>query len=210
MFFGEFLPIAIGMTYKNNNKAQMKIPKFNRSDLIFLGIILILLFTPIGTFMKVQFNRLIAFSPGAIEASKREVLSDYNWQLVGQDGQMFDLNEAKGKVILINYWATWCPPCIAEMPYLDGLYKDYKDKVVFLFVSDEDMPTTQAFLHKKGYSLTSTRPVSSPPKILETHSLPTTYLINKKGEIVVKKTGSADWDSKSFRAMLDELVEFED
>lgn len=184
----------------------MKITKPNRSDLIFLGIILIFLFTPIGTFLKVQFNRLIAFSPSEIEASQREVLSDYNWQLVGQDGQMFDLNEAKGKVILINYWATWCPPCIAEMPYLDELYKDYKDKVVFLFVSNEDASVTQAFLNKKGYVLSAMKPLTSSPKLLETNSLPTTYLIDKKGQIVVKKTGSADWDSQSFRSILDALL----
>jgi thiol-disulfide isomerase/thioredoxin len=188
----------------------MKISKPNRSDLIFIGIILILLFTPIGTFLKIQFNRLIAFSPSEIEASKREVLSDYNWQLVGQDGQMFDLNNAKGKVILINFWATWCPPCIAEMPYLDGLYRDYKDKVVFLFVSNEDASTTQAFLNKKGYALTSIKPISYSPKLLETNSLPTTYLIDKKGGIVIKKTGSADWNSQSFRKTLDELVASEE
>ncbi|PJB12259.1 MAG: thiol-disulfide oxidoreductase [Flavobacteriales bacterium CG_4_9_14_3_um_filter_40_17] len=184
----------------------MKIPKPNRSDLIFLGIILIFVFTPIGTFLKVQFNRLIAFSPSEIQASKREALTDYNWQLVGQDGQRFDLKQAKGKVILINYWATWCPPCIAEMHYLDGLYKDYKDKVIFLFISNEDASITRAFLNKKGYELTSTRPVSPPPKLLETNSLPTTYLIDKKGWIVIKKTGSADWNSENTRKMLDELL----
>lgn len=188
----------------------MKIPKPNRSDLIFLGIILIFLFTPIGTFLKIQFNRLIAFSPSAIEASKREVLLDYNWQLVGKDGQMFDLNDAKGKVVLINYWATWCPPCIAEMPYLDELYKDYKDKVVFLFVSNEGAQTTQNFLDKKGFEIPSMSPMNTPPKLLETNSLPTTYLIGKKGEIVVKKTGSADWDSENTRELLDELVNYKD
>jgi thiol-disulfide isomerase/thioredoxin len=120
------------------------------------------------------------------------------------------LNNAKGKVILINFWATWCPPCIAEMPYLDGLYRDYKDKVVFLFVSNEDASTTQAFLNKKGYALTSIKPISYSPKLLETNSLPTTYLIDKKGGIVIKKTGSADWNSQSFRKTLDELVASEE
>lgn len=184
----------------------MKIPKPKRSDLIFVGVILIFLFTPIGTFFKVQFNRLIAFSPSKIEASKMETLVDYNWLLIGEDGQKFNMNEAKGKVVLINYWATWCPPCVAEMPYLDELYKDYKDKVVFLFVSNENASTTRAFLHKKGYALTSTSPLSSPSKLLQTNVLPTTFLIDKSGKIVVKNTGSANWDSEDTRKLIDELL----
>ena len=55
------------------------------------------------------------------------MLSNYNWTLRDISETDFDFNTAKGKVVVINFWATWCPPCIAEMPSLDLLYQNYKN-----------------------------------------------------------------------------------
>jgi len=58
---------------------------------------------------------LIILKPSVIDINERETLSNYNWKLKNQSGKILDFNEAKEKVIVINFWATWCPPCIAEM-----------------------------------------------------------------------------------------------
>ena len=103
-------------------------------------------------------------------------------------------------------WATWCPPCVAEMPSLQDLYNDYKDQVVFVFVTSEGAEKVTPFMEKNNYNLPIYNMMSKEPDLLSTQSIPTTYLINKKGEIVIKKTGAANWNSTKVRNQLDELI----
>jgi len=86
------------------------------------------------------------------------------------------------------------------------LYNDYKEKVVFLFVTNDDWETVQKFLTKNNYHLPIYNPLTQPPKELISNSIPTTYVINKQGKIVVQKTGAASWNSKTTRKMLDKLL----
>ncbi len=184
----------------------MKLNKSQRSNLIFLVLIVVLIFTPVGKHAKILVNRLLAFSPAVTKVENREVVKNYNWELRSLDGSSFNLNAAKEKVVLVNLWATWCPPCIAEMPSLQKLYDDYKDKVVFLFVSDEADAVINDFLTKKEYTMPVFHSRSKTPETLFSKSIPATYLINKKGEIVISKKGAADWNSKKVRTLIDELL----
>jgi len=171
---------------------------------ILFGIIIILLFIPqTGKPIRVFVSRLFAFSPSIESEDKREVLSDYNWQLADLEGNPIDFNQYKGKKIVLNFWATWCPPCVAEMPSMQALYNDYKDKAVFLFVANDDDEAIQKFLTKGNYAIPVYRELTLAPKLLQTNSLPTTYIINEKGEIVIDKTGAADWNSDKVRALLE-------
>jgi len=95
---------------------------------------------------------LALFSPSVTSNSNREVLANYNWDLKSIDGTNYNLSNAEGKVLLVNFWATWCPPCIAEMPALQELQNDYKDTVEFVFVSNEASETIQTFLDKNNYT----------------------------------------------------------
>lgn len=181
--------------------------KLNRSDLIFLGLLGLLIFTPAGTFLKVQVNRLLAFAPSSIEVDKRETLNDYNWSLEDAQGNRLNFNNFKDKPTLINFWATWCPPCIAEMPDLNRLYNLYKDKVNFVFVSTEDAETVESFLNKNQYNFKSLKPLGPPPGLLQSSALPTTYLLGANGVIIIKKTGAANWDHERVKDLLNELIE---
>ncbi len=107
-----------------------------------------LLFSPLGTFLKVQVSRFLSFSPKTIEVSEQKNLSTYQWQLLDSNGNTVSLAEYKGKIIFVNFWATWCPPCIAEMPSMNKLYADYQMKVVFLFVTTDSFEKANAFLVK--------------------------------------------------------------
>ncbi len=122
------------------------------------------------------------------------------------DGGTANFSEAKGKVIVLNFWATWCPPCVAEMPSFQKLYDDFGNEVEFYFVSQEEEGPLKRFLEKKGYDLPVYRSLSYIPEQLVSNSLPTTYVISKSGDIVVEKTGAADWNTEGFRQLLRELL----
>lgn len=168
--------------------------------IIFLGL---LLFSPLGTFIKVQINRLIVFSPKTIQVQDQKMLSSYQWQLLDANGKQVSLKNYRGKVIFINFWATWCPPCIAEMPSLQKLYNDYQDKIVFLFVTSDSFEKSKAFLKKEELDLPIYQAITKPPLEMESSTIPATYVIDKQGNIIVAKIGTANWNSDSFRDKLD-------
>ncbi|MGI9546409.1 MAG: TlpA family protein disulfide reductase [Flavobacteriaceae bacterium] len=171
--------------------------------LIFLALIL---FTPLGFHVKVFVNRIISFSPAPIEERKQEILESYDWRFQNRQGGEFNLSEAEGKVVLINFWATWCPPCVAEMPDLNELYQDYSDEVVFLFVARDKKSSVDTFMKKHTYDLPVYFEKGTTPVQLQTNSLPTTYILDKKRTIIVAKTGAASWNSTTTRRLIDGLI----
>lgn len=185
----------------------MKKPKLTSSNIIFLIVIALLIIPqtrqPIQIFLH---KGLALISPSVISESNQEAITDFNWKLIDQDGKPYNFQDAKGKVVFINFWATWCPPCIAEMPSIESLYKDYEDKVVFLLVSNEKPETIKIFTNKNNYSFNFYNPISDTPSSFETRSIPKTYLIDKQGNIVMDKGGAANWNSDSVRAVLDKLL----
>jgi thiol-disulfide isomerase/thioredoxin len=135
-------------------------------------------------------------------------LSDetFSWQLADMQGNPVVLSDYRGQVIFINYWATWCAPCLAEMGQLEKLRDAYNNKVQFLLVSNESKTVIQQLMDKKGVNLPVFVPHSQYPDQLESSVLPTSFLINKKGQLVMKKTGVAQWNSKKVKSILDNLL----
>tara|TARA_R110002072_G_scaffold16233_3_gene63887 strand:- start:78567 stop:79130 length:564 start_codon:yes stop_codon:yes gene_type:complete len=180
--------------------------KKNVSTILIL-IFLALLFIPqTGMPIRVFFNRLIAFSPSEIDTDEQVELSDYNWPLRSLEGENKNLETSEGKVVLVNIWATWCPPCVAEMPSMQKLFDAYKDQVDFYFVSLENPETIQRFMTKKNYTFPAFTTNNVFPKELETGTFPTTYVISKSGKIVIDKEGAADWNSDAVHQTLDALL----
>lgn len=128
------------------------------------------------------------------------------WSLVDLDGNHVKLGDFEGKVMLINLWATWCPPCRAEMPSLEKLYADYGSKVEFLLVSNENPEPIREYIEKKKYTFPVYLTLSAPPASMETKSIPTTFILNKDGQQVFNKSGAFDWNSKKVRDYLDALL----
>ncbi len=185
---------------------MMSFLKKNWSTLVLVALVALLFIPQTGTPIKVFFNRLIAFSPSEISEDKQESLSDYNWKLQDLEGNSKNFTSAEEKVTLVNVWATWCPPCLAEMPSMQALYNRYGNQVSFYFVSMEDTEILLHFVNKKEYSFPVYTTQDNFPKPLETNSFPTTYLISKNGKIIINKKGAADWDSESVREIIDALV----
>lgn len=180
----------------------MKITKKSIYNLLFIIFIGLVLYPPTKTF----FIRLLSFSPSIIKSEKRVVLENYDWSLKGLNTNDIHFNSFKGKVVFINFWATWCPPCVAEIPSIQNLYNDYKDKIVFLFISNEKWEVINAFYSENNYDLPTYNSVNNLPKMFQVNSIPTSFVINKKGEVVVNKNGAADWNSSKFRSLLNELI----
>lgn len=182
---------------------NFKLNKKSISNIVFVIAIGVLLYPP----SRESFMRQIAFAPSVTEVEKSEKLSSYDWDLKGLNAESINFKELENKVVFVNFWTTWCPPCRAELPMIQKLYADYKDKVAFVFVTNEDWPKVQEFFNKNNYDLPAYNAVSAPPNsFTETNSIPATYLIDKKGNILIAKTGSADWNSRKIRNLLDELV----
>ena len=184
----------------------MKIFKNQWSNIIIAVVILAMIIPGTRKPIQIFVNKLLAFSPSVTSEEKRESITDYNWVLEKNNKDRKEFSDLKGKVILVNFWATWCPPCIAEMPSFELLYRDYHNKIEFLFVSNEDHETVRGFLDRKKYSIPAYRPLSEAPKPLNGSTLPTTYLISSTGKIVIMKVGSANWNSESVRKTIDKLL----
>ncbi|WP_028888555.1 TlpA family protein disulfide reductase [Tenacibaculum ovolyticum] len=180
----------------------MKFTRKTISNIVFVVIIGLLIYPP----TKVYFIRLISFSPSTIKVEEREELKRYDWNLQGLNTESIDFNKTKGKVVFVNFWATWCPPCRAEMPSIQDLYDDYKDRVTFIFVSNENWKTIDDFYKKNSYDLPTYNTTSNIPTQLKTKSIPATFILDKKSAIVMQKKGAADWNSKKVRTLLDELI----
>jgi thiol-disulfide isomerase/thioredoxin len=118
--------------------------------------------------------------------------------LQGTDGKILELNELKGKVVFINFWATWCPPCIAEMPSINQLQEKLKDnkEIVFLMVdADNDFSKSMPFLVKHHLNFKLYQAASAIPATLLDNSLPTTVIFDKNGEMVFRHEGGADYSN---------------
>lgn len=184
----------------------MKFIKKQKFNLIFLAILGIIVFTPLGFHIRVLFSTYIHFNPNQIEEDKQIKISSYNWQLTNLSDHLVNLNTFGNKVIIINFWATWCPPCVAEMPSLQKLYDQYKDEVVFLYVANDQKDKVTNFLTDHHFSFPVFFELSPPPSELITHSIPTTFILSKEGKIVIEKRGTANWNSEKIHTLLDKLI----
>jgi thiol-disulfide isomerase/thioredoxin len=187
-----------------------QLKRFKTSSIIFIVIIALMIIPqtrqPIQIFLQKGIAMVV--KPSVIDASERLKLSSYDWKLQDINGEVFNFSSGEGKVVVINFWATWCPPCIAEMPSLDKLYQQYEanDAVVFLFVSNEDTAVIRDFITEKGFRFNAFQSTTQYLKEFDVSSIPRTFIISKQGEIVIDKYGVADWNSDTVKETIDELL----
>lgn len=115
----------------------------------------------------------------------------------------------KGKVVFINFWASWCPPCRAEMPSLNELYKKLKDddRFVFLFMNeDDDKMKAKQYLDKNQFDIPLFSRSGNIPTKIFSGTLPTTIVLNKERLIVLQHTGMAGYNTDDFIKQLKELL----
>jgi peroxiredoxin len=138
---------------------------------------------------------------------KARVLEDFTAQSLG--GSSLRLSDLKGKIVLLNFWATWCPPCRAEMPAIEKLWAKEKDKaftIVGVSVGEEPA-TVKDFIARQGYSYPIfVDPSGALGSAFGARSIPTTYVLDKSGSAIAGKVGGAPYDSPEAIAIFSELA----
>jgi len=182
--------------------------KKNAGSILFYAVILIFIFSPTAKAWLLQGIISTGFFKAEI---KKEQPKDFSvapaFSFTDRNGNTITSESLKGKVVFINFWATWCPPCRAEMPSLDKLYKDLQsdDHLVFLFVNeDEDTQKAIKYIENNNFSIPLYNRLSVSAEIFS-GTLPTTIVLNKEGKIVLKHEGMADYDNEKFIKQLKEL-----
>lgn len=148
----------------------------------------------------------IYFKRAKVEKLDPEKAPDFTFP--DMNNKKVSLSDFKGKVVLLNFWTTWCGPCVEEMPSLESLYRELQgDDFALLAVNlrEKEKPVRQ-FLEKNQLTL---------PVLLDTHgqgmssygvwSIPATYIIDKKGYLVGRAIGLRDWNSKAVKELIRSL-----
>jgi peroxiredoxin len=133
-----------------------------------------------------------------------------DFSLKDLNGKEVEIKQFKGKIIFLNFWATWCGPCKEEMPGMELLHRQFKEKnfvLLTISVDYEGIKPVQEFINKHHYTF----PVLLDPKgetldLFEVKGIPTTFLIDKKGKMVGKAIGPRDWKSVEVVSLLNLLI----
>lgn len=184
----------------------MKRKKVNLFWLFSLALMALLLFTPLGFHVKVWVNRILSHNPEPVSSRILETPELSGWKLDKLNSGIIWGEDLMGQVVLINFWASWCPPCIAEMPSLDKLHKEFGDRMQFLFVARDQKEKVVNYLEKNKYTFPVYFERGLTPKGLYEVGLPTTFVLDRDGRIVIAHTGAANWYTEDTRNLLDSLL----
>jgi peroxiredoxin/outer membrane lipoprotein-sorting protein len=175
-------------------------------------------FSPVRLLPTVD-EQLFSFDPQKVQAKPRQQLQREaptkslgkpapDFTLLDVENKPLNLNDLKGKVVLLDFWATWCTPCRTELPNLELLHRDFKDKGLLVLGVDAEEPEDQAaFMEKFGYTFRSlVDPNDKIKNLYNVNGIPTTVLIDKEGNIQMFDMGTASYDS--LRETLRKMVTF--
>jgi thiol-disulfide isomerase/thioredoxin len=130
---------------------------------------------------------------------------DYRGRFVDMDGNAVNLEDYKGKTVFINLWATWCPPCRAEMPHIESLYGKVKDNknIEFLMIAlDKEVKKSKDFIDRKEFTFPVVHASYGLNNSLQSESIPTTLVVSPTGKIVFYQEGMSNFDTTEFRDFL--------
>lgn len=188
----------------------MKFPPIIKSNLWFIISLLLLAIVFFNVDAKTFLIRGLmrtGLYKADIKNDRVKMLNSNAWELpqgitfTDANGQKVNLSDQKGKLLFINFWATWCPPCRAEMPSINALYSKVKDnKNIEFYMVDVDSKTEAAvkFMNKKNFSLPVHALSSFLPAEIFDGNLPTTLVISPDGKVVYHHIGVADYDHPDF------------
>lgn len=144
-----------------------------------------------------------ACNRGAHPAQTGKLAPDFT---VSDGSTTVHLSNYRGKVVLLNFWATWCQPCVVELPSLLQLHHDQPNLVILGVSIDEDPDAYTRFIARRHVDFTTVRdPSQSAAKLFHTDMWPETYVIDRNGYIRSKYVGATDWSDPEIRAFLKSL-----
>ncbi len=131
--------------------------------------------------------------------------------LPDMDGEMHSLDDFRGKVVMLNFWATWCPPCRREMPSMQRLYEKYREQGLTVVEVNQFEDPDLVFEFTGRLSLEPTFPIlfdreSRVSELYRVKGLPTTYLLDKAGRIHFRAIGGREFDHPEVEALIEGLL----
>lgn len=198
MLIGSFLALETSIM------APMK-----KSTVYTLSIIVLVLsffVTPLGDFSKELLNKMFATTPTVISTENRGKLLTYDWKLKRADWSYFNFKEAEGKVVFINFWATWNLPSRAQLDDIQSLYERYGANIEFYVITNEERELPEELMLRKGYAFPITYQIIGEPSPINLLKEGGSYILDSNGNIVVHQTAIADWDNDTIFALLDQLI----
>jgi DsbE subfamily thiol:disulfide oxidoreductase len=149
-----------------------------------------------------------AFDDAGLRLLKERVPPrDFSLSLL--EGETKSLSSYKGKVVFLNFWATWCGPCRIEMPSLEALYNKFSDKGLEILAVNcrEDQAAVSSYLKNEGFSFPVLLDLNGRVSLnYGIQAIPTTFLIDRDGMIILRLVGSTDWDTPKIHAALESLL----
>ncbi|MCP4438396.1 MAG: redoxin domain-containing protein [Aureispira sp.] len=131
-----------------------------------------------------------------------------NFKTKNIKGGSFSLDGYKGKILFLNIWGTWCPPCVREMPSMQKLYEHMEGKDFAMLASsyEDDFDRIKRFIDDRGFTFDVAH--DEDQSLVEAYPsvMPTSYIIDKKGNVLAKVDGSMDWSEEKYLKLFDFLV----
>lgn len=136
-------------------------------------------------------------TPGSAEKLPSLSLKDVN-------GNTVNLTDFKGRKVFVNMWASWCPPCRAEMPSIQSLYEKTKDKnVQFVMIAlDDNFSKSVSFMKSAGLSMPAFYPNAQLPALLNVEAIPSTFIFNENGTLIKHIEGGDHYDTEAYVKLL--------
>jgi len=137
-------------------------------------------------------------------AAKSAISALPSFRIVNANNLVLDISQFKGKKLFVNLWATWCPPCRAEIPSIESLgAKTDKNKVEFIMLSlDDNFEKAKSFATKNDMKLPVYYPAGNLPQLFNVEGIPVTFIFNERGEIIYQHTGSTNYNTNEFIDLL--------
>lgn len=178
-------------------------------NVVFILLILVIILVPSAKALVLQGLMEIGLFKPSIDKPKNNPTTDlHSIKFKDSKNKVVSLGDLKGKIIFLNFWATWCPPCLAEMPSINTFHQQFSsdEDVVFLLVdADGNFTKSQAYFDRKKYKMPIFALASSIPKEIFNGSLPTTLVFDKQGRIAYNGVGVANYANPKFIALIKEL-----
>lgn len=162
--------------------------------------------TPMGYWGKIWLMRVFTTSPEIIQVAEREQLPNYNWKLKDSNWDFFNFEKSKGKVVFIKFWASWNLPSASELKDIQEIYDSYSDKIDFYIITNEERAPVEEFMRKNKFTFKVTYLIIDEQTPIEVLEPPASYIIDKKGFIVIEEKSNADWNNATIHELLNNLI----
>jgi len=176
-------------------------------DIVFIILVILLLIPSTRKELSSFLIRTTALPPSALDSDDQYTIDNatLQWQLYDYKGNTYKFEDLLNKPVFLNFWATWCPPCNAELPAISELYNESKNQANFVLVSYEKPEVVKTFAKKHGYTDLPLFYAQVPPPDFESPTIPTTFIVAKNKKVVLKKKGAARWNTGKTLDLLKQL-----